>query len=681
MNFPEYKALIKSLSIGKKLPAAVYLHQSAINEALPDQLTQFINNVIKSLEISSPWNLIKFYKRDFKITLLHYPDFDHYAYPELKHSTTIDLIEMRYKNTDYSESINPPILHRKETFVLSNYSHIGQFKAITLEGETIGLYQNTKTIGFKQAWLKLIKQKGHSLDEFGRLIENEIPTIQALTENLALTTKIKRHLTAINRDRLSAPFQRLAKHGYLNGDYTILDYGCGLQDDLRELEAHGLDINGWDPVHFPDGQKKPSDIVNLGFVLNVIENQDERKEALLKAYQLAEKLLVVSVMLTNETRLEQFKPFKDGVITKWNTFQKYYSQSQIKEYIETILNQSSVTLGQGIIAIFKDKQLEEHHHLEKQYNSLDWQHITVRPKISAKPQQTAPSLLEKHHSLLESFWQHCLHYGRIPSNDEFELSEQIRKHFSSHNKAFSISYDLFDFGQFEQAQQKRKDDLLVYFALSLFGKRQAKSHLPARLIRDIKNQFNSFNDALTQAQTLLFSVNQTQLIGQACYDAFEYFNIGELNDNHSYIFPATLLNKMPSIIRLYVGCATQLYGDLDAIDLIKVHMRSGKVTLLKYDNFNKPLPLLTERIKIRLIDLDIDFFFYGDQFPYQPLYNRINFIACNDKSYKKQQTFDSKLASMLKSVPKTEWPNWPILLKVFDYWKVELKGWLFTGIK
>ncbi|OUL56890.1 DNA phosphorothioation-associated putative methyltransferase [Pseudoalteromonas ulvae] len=681
MNFPEYKAQIKSLSVGKKLPTAIYLHQSAFNEALPDSLAQLINRVILKLSINTPWNLIKFYKRDFKITLLHYPDFEKYAYPELKHSTTIDLIEMRYKNTDYSASNNPPILHRKETLVLNSHPLVAQFKAITLEGEKIGLYQNTKTIGFKQAWLTLIKQKGHSLDEFGRLIENKKPTIQALTENLAPTTKIQRHLTAINRDRLSAPFQRLAKHGYLNGDYSILDYGCGLQDDLRELEAHGLDVNGWDPVHLPDGNKPASDIVNLGFVLNVIEDQTEREEALREAFKLTNKLLVVSVMLTNDARLEHFKPFKDGVITKWNTFQKYYSQSQIKEYIEDTLNHSCVTLGQGIIAIFKDKQLEEHHHLEKQYNSLDWQHITVRPKVSAKPQQTTYSLLEKYYTLLETFWQHCLHYGRIPSNDEFEMSAQIRKHFGSHNKAFHLLTDLFNLEEFERAKQKRKQDLLVYFALSLFGKRQAKSHLPPRLMRDIKNQFNSFNDAQEQAQSLLFSVSQPILIGQACYHAFEQFNIGTLNDNHSYVFPASLLNNMPSIIRLYVGCATQLYGDLDEIDLIKVHMRSGKVTLLKYDDFNKPLPLLTERIKIRLIDLDIDFFFYGDEYPYQPLYSKIDYLDKGSNEYTKQQRFDKKLAAMLKGVEKAEWPSWPILLKVFNYWKVELKGWRFTGIK
>ncbi|XQF94082.1 hypothetical protein ACOBV9_22355 (plasmid) [Pseudoalteromonas espejiana] len=73
--------------------------------------------------------------------------------------------------------------------------------------------------------------------------------IKWLVQNLKLNINhktIQRHLTAINRDRLSAPFQKLAKYGYLNGDYSILDYRCGLADDATELEAHGLNINTWD---------------------------------------------------------------------------------------------------------------------------------------------------------------------------------------------------------------------------------------------------------------------------------------------------------------------------------------------------------------------------------------------------------------------------------------------------
>ncbi|MFA0698510.1 DNA phosphorothioation-associated putative methyltransferase, partial [Vibrio sp. 10N.222.49.C9] len=135
---------------------------------------------------------------------------------------------------------------------------------------------------------------------------------------------------------------------------------------LRELEAHGIDAIGWDPNFRPDAEKSASDIVNLGFVLNVIEDQDERLEALLNAYELAEKFLVVSVMLANENYIAQFKPYKDGIITSRNTFQKYYAQSEIKSYIERSLGDEAITVAPGIFYVFKDK-IEEQVYLQGKY--------------------------------------------------------------------------------------------------------------------------------------------------------------------------------------------------------------------------------------------------------------------------------------------------------------------------
>ncbi|MFT7680903.1 MAG: hypothetical protein ACI935_000336 [Moritella dasanensis] len=391
MNFIQYRDLIKSVKQGKKLPTAIYLHASAIDEVLPDVLLQFIRQVIATLKLTVDWNLLKLYKRDFKVTLLHYPDFDNYAYPPLVQSTTIDLTELTYRTANYSKSENPPILHRKETFVLAHHPEIETYRAVTAEGEGIGLYENTKTIGFKQQWQRLIKRKGYQLDELGRLqpLAQLIDTssVDSPTATADSSVIIQRHRTAINRDKLSAPFQKLAQHDYLNGNYSVFDYGCGKGDDARELEAHGLDINSWDPVHNPEGKLTASDIVNLGFVLNVIEDQSERQQTLIKAWQHADRILMVSVMVCGDARISQFKRYKDGVITQRDTFQKYYAQAEIRSYIEQVLKTNAVAMGQGIFAVFKDKDLEEEFYLNRQYQKRTWQQQTTRP--IAKPQSQA----------------------------------------------------------------------------------------------------------------------------------------------------------------------------------------------------------------------------------------------------------------------------------------------------
>ncbi len=685
MEFLKYREQVKCLKHGKQLPTAIYLHRSVIEEVLTTPLLGLVFNNINKLDITEPWNLLKLYKRDFKITLLNYPDFDTYAYPALHTSITIDVEEQTKRKANYQQSENPPILHRKETFVLANYPLIDVFKAITAEGVAIELYKNTKTIGFKQQWQKLIKRRGYQLNSEGRL--QPLAEITEVSNNIhpALTNKpdtIARHLTAINRDKLSAPFQRLARHGFLDGDYSIFDYGCGKGDDANELAAHGLNINSWDPVHKPNGDKINSDIVNLGFVLNVIEVVNERTETLNKAWQLSDKLLVVSVMLAGSARLEQFTRYKDGVITKWNTFQKYYSQAEIRSYIEQVLKTKAIALGQGIFAIFKDKSLEEEFYLNRQYQLNEqpatalWQQLTSRPTAKKGPATTqVKSLYEKHRELFNDFWQQCLTLGRTPANDEFECSDNIRRIIGSHKKAFELMVDTVGLASFEKAQQQRRSNVLVYFALSLFEKRKAKAHMPARLQRDIKALFDSHNTAIEQAQSLLFSVGKPENIANACAQAYQAFNCGNLLDSKSYSFNRALLNQMPAVIRVYVGCAIQLYGDIDDIDVIKVHIRSGKVTLLKYDDFNnKALPLLTERTKIRLHDLDIDFFFYGDEFPYPPLYDKSAYMTKNTKDHEQQLRFEKRIAKQLHGLPLEKEPDWEVLQKIFKYQGIELKG-------
>tara|TARA_R110001583_G_scaffold47238_2_gene147984 strand:+ start:607 stop:2682 length:2076 start_codon:yes stop_codon:yes gene_type:complete len=685
MKFVEYRNHVKSLKQGKQLPTAIYLHRTAIDSVLPNTLVNLIFDSIKKLNITESWNLIKLYKRDFKITLLNYPDFDTYAYPTLHTSITIDIEEQTKRKANYQQSENPPILHRKETFVLANYPLIESFKSITTEGEEIDLYKNTKNIGFKQQWQKLIKRKGYQLDNEGRLLPlaklTELPNNSPST--LANEPKtIARHLTAINRDKLSAPFQKLARHNFLDGDYSIFDYGCGKGDDAKELEAHGLNINSWDPVHKPKSKKTQSDIVNLGFVLNVIEDINERTETLRKAWKLSNKLLVVSVMLAGSAKLEQFTRYKDGVITKWNTFQKYYSQAEIRSYIDQALKTKAVALGQGIFVIFKDKSLEEEFYLSRQYqnnseyNNSVWLQLTTRPSpAKAQSEVQAKSLYQKHSQIFDEFWHQCLQLGRIPANDEFECSDGIRRVIGSHKKAFELMANTTEIENFKQAQKQRRSHVLVYFALSLFEKRKAKSHMPARLQRDIKALFESYNQVVELAQSLLFSVGSPENINEACSQAFQKFNCGKLVNDKSYTFNQDLLNQMPAVIRVYVGCAIQLYGDIDDIDLVKVHIRSGKVTLLKYDDFqNKALPLLIERIKIRILDLDIDFFFYGDEYPYPPLYDKSLYLSPDTDELKKQISFEKRLENILKGVPKNDWPNWNILRRVFEYKNVSLKG-------
>jgi hypothetical protein len=383
MDFVEYSALIKNLNIGKKLPDSVYVHESALSK-LPENLASLALLTVDQFNISdNSWTILKFYKKDFKIAYLDYPDFENQSYPILKLSQIVDLQKQYIRKSDYSKSDNPPILHRKETFVAESYPLFSLFQDITAEGEAIGLYEKTSRIGFKKNWEKLIKSKGYYLDETGRLQPLSDKPIDKTTDN-NFTGDVERHRTAIDRNQLSQPMQALARHNYLNGEYSMLDYGCGKGDDVRELEAHGIDVTGWNPVHRAEEKYSAKDIVNLGFVLNVIEERQERTKNLIDAWKHANKILVISVMVAGESVISQFTPYKDGIITSRNTFQKYYSQGEIRYYIESSLNETAIAVGQGIFLIFKDRLEEQTFLAERQHIKRDWTQKTQR-QLALKP--------------------------------------------------------------------------------------------------------------------------------------------------------------------------------------------------------------------------------------------------------------------------------------------------------
>lgn len=624
MDFLLYKELVAQVPTGKRLPDSIYLHESALS-ALPSQLNEVLEKISHALGISkSQWNVLKLYKRDFRVAFLNYPDFESDSYPALKHSYTVDLSKLSMRKASYEKSENPPILHRKETFVSKDFPLASTFKEITSEGEKIGLYENPRSIGFKKNWERLISNKGYYLDNEGRLhpkANREIADISPITEAI----KVERHKTAIDRNQLSSPMQILARHNYLNGEFTIFDYGCGKGDDVRELEAHGVDVSAWDPVHFPDGDLVNSDIVNLGFVLNVIEDREERDETLRRAWEYTDKILIVSVMIAGESLINQFMPYKDGIITSRKTFQKYYSQSEIRSYVETTLDENAVAVGQGTFIVFKDKMEEQLFLLERQHIRRNWQHKTQRQIRTIEP-AIQKDLIDKHLELFTDFWETSLELGRIPSNNEFEFSGQIRRIAGSHNKAHQALINHFGNELCEEAQQKRKDDLLVYFALGLFGKRKPQTKMPDGLKRDIKYFYSSYNDAIEQSKEVLFSVGDPKLIEEVCNKAYEQIKSGELIEGHSYTFHKDYLGDLPPELRIYIGCAAQLYGDLENFHLVKAHMTSGKVSIMRYDDWSKEVPLLVERIKIKMREQDVDFFDYGGRFEPPPLPNKNSFL-------------------------------------------------------
>ena len=634
MNFDKFQNLTRNISLGKHLPDAIYLHETAL-EVASLVICRFVYKKIIEFDLQEiDWNIIKISKKEYRVSLLNYPVFFSDSYPELHASFLLDFANNTLQKRSYKISKNPPILHRKEMFLSPDHHAVDEFRQITIEGEEAGLYESPSKIGFRKGWEELIKAKGYELTG-GHLKKKSNVAKQG----------IERHRTAIDRYSLSSPMQSLYRHEYLAGQYTVLDYGCGKGDDIRILDQHGLQVKGWDPVYLPGEPVVPCDIVNLGFVVNVIEDQQERRETLEKAYRHTNKLLVVAVMLGGESITSRYEKHGDGVITSRNTFQRYYSQQEFRGYLEGVLSEAAIAVGPGVFYVFKDKIEEQNFLVEREKVKRNWKRLsyTGAPE-RLKVKQRAFYELNK--DILDDFWGKSLELGRMPVDAiEFVKSERLRSLCGSHNKAFQLLLSFHGENVLAEAAKDRHDDLLVYFALGLFKQRKAYSKMPDILKRDIKSFWGKYTNAIQEARELLFSVGKTTVIAKACQEAFAEIGVGLITAS-SFTFHQSYLSQLPAVLRIYVGCATQLYGDLEGVDLIKIHINSGKVSLMRYEGFwGSPLPLLMERIKIKMREQEIDFFAYGDRFPPRPLYLKSQFMNPDMDNYTNQARFDQRLKS------------------------------------
>lgn len=164
--------------------------------------------------------------------------------------------------------------------------------------------------------------------------------------------KTDRKATAITRCGLSVP-AKLALKNTLRHGMTYFDYGCGRGEDVLRLRRIGYQADGWDPAFFPNSPLLDADVVMCAYVLNVIENRDERDATLRDVWRLAHLSVVVALRVENPP--DSGLPFSDGVLTARNTFQKYFSNQEAREYIHRVLNANPVQLASGVFVISKIK--------------------------------------------------------------------------------------------------------------------------------------------------------------------------------------------------------------------------------------------------------------------------------------------------------------------------------------
>jgi DNA phosphorothioation-associated putative methyltransferase len=283
------------------------------------------------------------------------------------------------------------------------------------------------------------------------------------------------------------------RDGFIDATVSVFDYGCGHGQDIEMLTAQGIPCEGWDPIFRPTQPRSEADVVNLGYVINVIEDAEERAATLQQAWQLCRRLLVVSAQVMLAGRGHEQVCLNDGVLTGRGTFQKFYEQGELKAYLEAQLGTEPVPAALGIFYVFKDESLRQ------QFLAHRFRRRSATPR-----KRLSEVRFEENRDLLEPFLATLTALGRLPVVEEFPQAAELQSRFGSLKRAFALVRRVTGPAEWDTIRQRRTEDLLVYLALARFGKRPPLSQLPRPLQRDLRAFFGTYTRACRTADELLF---------------------------------------------------------------------------------------------------------------------------------------------------------------------------------
>lgn len=648
---------------GKQVGRHRYIHAEQVDclEGGARELVARARHILDEHHAAATFNVVRVDEFAQEVAFLHYPHLGLEPFPALANSWRVNVSAGLARLRSYSDSLNPPVLHRTELLLPPEHPMRERCQVLTESCERIGLFDNPVTIGFRRQWHELIARKGYVCEGFELIpIGNSTAEGAAVDSVQESTGEILRHLTALTRATLSAPVQSLLRDGLLTPTTSFFDYGCGKGDDVATLAAAGYSVSGWDPHFRPNEPRISAKVVNIGFVINVIESVEERIEALQHAYALATQMLSVAAMVTNSDQ-GNGRRFGDGVITRRSTFQKYYSQAELRQFVESTLAEEAYPAAPGIFYVFRDRALEQTYLLSRSASRTRVDRALVKglthvralqpPKLTRECAGTAHRKSNKAESpealqSLSMLWRLMLEYGRVPENDELPASLELKRYFGSVKRAVDQCLSANDASVLERAQVSRSDDILVMLALRSFDRRRKLQQLEGRLARDIRRFFGSLSVAEAKAYSLLFSLQDKEIIRVACEQAASD-GLGWLEPEQSLQLHTSLVERLPASLRVYIGCATIMAGDLDRYDLVKAHIQSGKVSVLAYDDFlGKPLPALRRRVKVRLRDQTLDVFDYDDMHPPTLLFRKSRYINEEFSGFAEQSQFEQALEEL-----------------------------------
>jgi DNA phosphorothioation-associated putative methyltransferase len=569
-------------AIGKRLPSSLYVHHSAIAQLDPE-LQALHTWAIATHPDLAPATLLKIDAASLRLSYLHYPDFDRDPHPALTASSSVQLTTGDRRDRHYQTSPNPYILHRKETFVAPDYPLRDRFAALTAQEDAAGLLKHPQAIGTRRAWENRMQAAGwtirdHQLVPLARSADRRPPE---------RPRTIDRHRAAIARTTLSRPVRLALEAGLVRPGDSFFDYGCGRGSDQRFMAQAGYASAGWDPYYCPDQALQPANVVNLGYVINVIETVAERQAAVEAAWALTQDILIVSAQVTLDSESsDRHLAYGDGIVTSRNTFQKYFDQEELKRYLEDILGVEAHPAALGVFFVFRDRDRGE------TFKSSRFRSRATTPRIAR-----AVARFEDYQALLAPLMDFMAERGRLPVSGELSQESEICAALGTLRRAWQLVLQATTATEWEAIAQRRRQELALYLALTHFEThRPTLGSLPPALQTDIRALFGSYRQACAEADAMLFGLGDPERITATCRASA----IGQQRP-HSLWIHISALDQLDPMLRLYEACASRTFGRMDEAAIVKLHCHQPRVSYYHVPNFDRdPHPAIAAMMQVNL---------------------------------------------------------------------------------
>lgn len=452
-----------------------------------------------------------------------------------------------------------------------------------------------------------------------------------------------RRLTAIGRTTLSVAARQAVVDGEVNPATSVLDYGSGRGDDLRGLREMRLRVHGWDPFYAPEEAPRPSDVVLLTYVLNVIEDPDERRQALRRAWELAERLLVVTTRLTWDRSRVRGRQYEDGVLTSRRTFQHLFSPAELRSYVEQGTGVRCVSAAPGIVYAFKKDDARLRYLARKIVPHTDW--------LASDDTGSA----------IAAVVDYTEQRGRLPRLEEMPTEmAKLLAHLQP-NDLHRIVKRSADPGKVKGGAKSSTLSTLLFLAVELFNGRAPYSGLPTSLQLDVRSFFSSYKEACRRADRLLLKLRDDSYVRGAMQGS----KVGKLTPTALYVHRRATA-QMPTVLRLYEHCASVAAGRPPSWTVTKLCHQGRAVSWLDYPEFDvDPHPRLHSSYMVDLTTLKTSFKSYEETTNRPLLHRKHEFLAREDPDVPKYQrlTQSEVRAGLYRN---------PHLIGTEDGWEAEL---------